>query len=72
MNPLLIFINDREHAIRFDIIKNTLFGSTLSSTTIEGMSGRYSNTISLNREKCFEYEVYIESFVICITHYVTN
>ena len=57
MNPFLIFINDREHAIRFDIIKNTLYGSPLSSTTIEGMSGRYSNTKSLSREQCLKNEV---------------
>ena len=50
-------MNDREHAIRFDFMKNTLYGSPLSSTTIEGMPGSYSNTISLNREKCFKCEV---------------
>ena len=58
MNPFLTFVNDRKHAIRLDFTaQNTLYGSTLSSTTIEGMTGRYSNTKSLNREKCFEYEV---------------
>ena len=54
---MINIVNDRKHAILFDFIKNTLYGSPLSSTTIEGMSGRYSNTKSLNREKCFEYEV---------------